>query len=417
VLKANQAAGADGGGGPFRNLLVVGQFAVSIGLIICTAIVYAQTSHARTADPGYRRHDLIQIAIEGIPPERRAALSEAMVRQIERIDGVTSAGRTTIGIATPNHSATSLYFRGRSEPVRLGHYRIDDGFFRTMGMSLIAGRGFDRGRPMDASTGSPEGGDPALDRALLARGANIVINELAARRMGFRDPAAAVGAQAQAAVLATEGGRLPVTVIGVVRDTRFRSVREPIEPILFRFADDFLTHIVLRYDAADPQAVRDRIQQLWRRLAPDVPFEAAFSDDIVGNLYEAENARAEAFAGFALLAVTVACLGLFGLAAFTAERRTKEIGIRKVFGARTSDIVRLLVWQFSKPVVIANLIAWPIAWWVMRDWLNTFDSRIALGPGPFVAAGVVALAIATGTVAAHAFRVARANPILALRYE
>jgi putative ABC transport system permease protein len=118
-----------------------------------------------------------------------------------------------------------------------------------------------------------------------------------------------------------------------------------------------------------------------------------------------------------LLAIVIACLGLFGLAAFTAERRTKEIGIRKVFGATVRDIVQLLVWQFSKPVVIANLVAWPVAWWLMRDWLNTFDARIALTPTPFVLAGLLALAIAVGTIASHAIRVARANPIHALRYE
>jgi putative ABC transport system permease protein len=113
----------------------------------------------------------------------------------------------------------------------------------------------------------------------------------------------------------------------------------------------------------------------------------------------------------------IACLGLFGLAAFAAERRTKEIGIRKVFGATVRDIVQLLAWQFSKPVIIANLVAWPIAWWVMRDWLNSFDVRIDLGPGPFVLAGLLALVIALGTIAGHAIKVARSNPINALRYE
>ena len=108
---------------------------------------------------------------------------------------------------------------------------------------------------------------------------------------------------------------------------------------------------------------------------------------------------------------------MFGLAAFTAERRTKEIGIRKVLGARTRDIVRLLVWQFSRPVLIANLIAWPVAWWLMRDWLNGFDTRIALGPTPFAVAGALTLGIALATVAGHAIRVARTNPINALRYE
>ncbi|MGZ8998106.1 MAG: ABC transporter permease, partial [Allosphingosinicella sp.] len=141
------------------------------------------------------------------------------------------------------------------------------------------------------------------------------------------------------------------------------------------------------------------------------------SENIVAELYQAEQARAQLFAGFALLAVIVACLGLFGLAAFTAERRTKEIGIRKVLGARNRDILGLLAWQFSKPIIIANLIAWPVAWWAMRDWLNTFDARIDLGPTPFVLAGALALVVALGTIAGHAFKVARANPIHALRYE
>ena len=113
----------------------------------------------------------------------------------------------------------------------------------------------------------------------------------------------------------------------------------------------------------------------------------------------------------------VACLGLFGLAAFTAERRTKEIGIRKVLGARIRDIVGLLAWQFSKPVIIAMPIAWRVAWWAMNDWLRNFDTRIDMGVLPFVAAGLLALVIAIGTIASHAFKVARANPILALRYE
>ena len=118
-----------------------------------------------------------------------------------------------------------------------------------------------------------------------------------------------------------------------------------------------------------------------------------------------------------LLAVAIACLGLFGLASFTTERRTKEIGIRKVLGAMVRDIVRLLTWQFSKPVVLANLIAWPVAWWAMRDWLNGFDARIALTPLPFLAAGALALAIAAATMAGHAVKAARTRPIHALRYE
>jgi putative ABC transport system permease protein len=174
--------------------------------------------------------------------------------------------------------------------------------------------------------------------------------------------------------------------------------------------------MMVRYNG-DPATVRAGVERVWKGVTREVPFNADYSEDVVQELYEAEDARAKTFAGFAILAVIVACLGLFGLAAFTAERRTKEIGIRKVLGARSRDIVRLLAWQFSKPVIVANLLAWPVAWWVMRDWLNGFDARIGLTPTPFLLAGGLALAIAIGTIAGHALRVARANPIHALRYE
>ena len=147
---------------------------------------------------------------------------------------------------------------------------------------------------------------------------------------------------------------------------------------MFPTSDSGHTHMIVRFNGRSGAGPRRRRAGL-EGLTTDVPFDAEFSDDIIAELYEAEDARAKTFAGFAMLAVIVACLGLFGLAAFTAERRTKEIGIRKVLGARTRDIVRLLAWQFSKPVIIANLIAWPVAWWVMRDWLNGFDARIDLG--------------------------------------
>jgi putative ABC transport system permease protein len=251
-----------------------------------------------------------------------------------------------------------------------------------------------------------------------ARGANIIVNELAARRMGFKDPASAVGKSVKVSAFDSDQyGLTTLNIIGVVQDSRFRSIRDPIDPIMFRVNRNAYDQMLVRYDTPDPQRLRSQVEAVWKRIATDAPFRAEFSDDIIAELYEVEEARAQTFAAFALLAVIVACLGLFGLAAFTAERRTKEIGIRKVLGARARDIVRLLAWQFSKPVLIANLIAWPVAWWVMRDWLNDFDARIDLGPTPFVLAGFLALAIALGTIAGHALKVARANPIHALRYE
>ena len=270
---------------------------------------------------------------------------------------------------------------------------------------------------MDDIDSLPYPPEAASQRALAARGANVVIDELAALWLGFRNPAGAIGRTFRAGLVENEYGLVPVTVIGVVRDARFRNVRRPLDPIMFQNSNLGHSHIIVRFNG-NPAAVRAGVERVWKSpVTNEVPFDAEFSDDIMVELYAAEDARAKSFAAFALLAIVVACLGLFGLAAFTAERRTKEIGIRKVLGARTRDIVRLLVWQFSKPIVIANLIAWPVAWWVMRDWLNTFDARVDLGPAPFVFAGALALVIAIGTIAGHAIKVARANPIHALRYE
>ncbi len=414
VLKANRSAAETPGSGRLRNMLVVGQFAVSIGLIICTAIVYLQTVHARTVDPGYQRDGLIQVSNLG--RRQLLPLSDTVVAEMKRVPGVVAVGRTGIGVATDNNSNNGVQVPGRAEPVTIGTYGVDTGFFETMGIKLLAGRLFDENRPADnAETPFPE--DPAAERALVARGVNMVLNELAAKRMGFKTPQDAVGKVVKRSFDEDYGGILPATIIGVVQDSRFRTIREPLDPIMFTHNKINTGNLLIRHDGSDPAGVRARTEAVWKRIAPEVPYDGEFSEDIVAKLYDIEEARAAIFAAFSVLAVIIACLGLFGLAAFTAERRTKEIGIRKVLGARTRDIVRLLVWQFSRPVLIANLIAWPVAWWAMRDWLNSFDARITLGPGPFIIAGLAALVIAAATVAGHAAKVARASPIHALRYE
>ena len=414
VLKANKSSAEAAGTGLLRSALVVGQFAVSIGLIICTTVIYGQTVYARSVDPGFTRDHIIQVG-----ELSRAQLfdkGEAIVEQARKIPGVEAAGRTTIGVATDNQSNTNVIVPGRPEPILIGNYTVDTGFFDAMGLKMAAGRWFSDTRPGDDMT-LPFPPDLNAERALVDRGGTIVINELAARRLGFNTPSDALGKTFRVGLVSEEaGGLVAVTVIGVVKDARFRSVREPIDPIIFVNSRSGHTHMIVRF-RGDPTTVRAGLERMWKGITNEVPFSAEFSDDIMLELYALEDARAKTFAAFAALAVIVACLGLFGLAAFTAERRTKEIGIRKVLGARSRDIVRLLAWQFSKPVIVANLIAWPIAWWLMRDWLNGFDTRIGLGPTPFLIAGVLALTIALGTIAGHAFKVARSNPIHALRYE
>ncbi|HYI03914.1 MAG TPA: FtsX-like permease family protein, partial [Reyranella sp.] len=419
VLKANKSSSETVGSGRLRNVLVVAQFAVSIGLIICTMIVYHQTLFATRSSAGYDREGLVLVT--GMRRPEVAALRETMVREIGRIEGVTAVTGTNIVPATQQTLYTMVKVPGKTEPEKIGWYSVEPGFFATMRIPMLAGR------PLSEQFGNDKayapGGnydDPAaveaIQRGIVQRGLNIVVNKAAAERLGFADAEDAIGKQIGLSVFGDEVGVVPTSIVGIAANTRFRSLREPIEPTIYFDTGDY-RHLVVRYADADPAAVRRGIEQAWKRLVPQVPLEADFADAKVAEMYQADMRRGQTFAGFTILAVVIACLGLFGLAAFTAERRTKEIGVRKVFGATVRDIVKLLVWQFSKPVVIANLIAWPVAWWVMRGWLNSFDSRIPLGPTPFLLAGLLALAIAVGTIAGHAIKVARANPIHALRYE
>lgn len=412
VLKANKSAADAEGSGRLRSALVVIQFAVSIGLIICTAVVYSQNVYARTVDPGYKRAGLLQL--QGIGSKTLEPQADALTREIAKVPGVESAGRTMIGVVTGQTSTTSVVLPGRADPVDLGVYSVDAGFFPTMGIRTTAGRVFDERAADDMTTPRPE--DPAAERALVARGGHVVLNAAGVKRLGFKSAQEAIGKTIRYGVKEEYGGIMDLTIIGVVADARFRTVKTAIEPTMFLLDKHNVNWLVARFHG-DPRPVREGIERVWRRHAPDVPFDAILADDVIAKAYERLDARAQMFGLFAVLAVVIGCLGLFGLAAFTAERRTKEIGIRKVLGARTIDIARLLVWQFTRPVVLANIIAWPVAWWLMREFLNAYDARISLTPVPFIAASLLALAIAVLTIGAHAFRVARTNPVHALRYE
>ena len=413
VLKANRSAAETPGSGRLRAGLVVLQFAVSIGLIICTAVIYGQTVYARHVDPGYKRDHILQV--EELGRAQLFPIADSIVRRAERTPGVIAAALTDIGINTSNSNNNFIIPPGSTQQVLIGQYTVGADYLQAMGLKLLAGRWFDANRPIDDAT-APYPPQPQVEKAIHDRGMNVVINQYAAKKLGFKSPQDAVGKVVRGDMIGDHLGLMNVTIIGVVGDSRFRTVRTPIEPIMFRKVTTGPNWMMVRY-RGDPQAIKSALEQEWKQFTTEVPFNAKFSEDIVGEMYKKEDARAQIFAAFSLLAVIIGCLGLFGLAAFTAERRTKEIGIRKVLRARTRDIVRLLVWQFSRPVIIANIIAWPVAWWMMRGWLNTFDQRIALTPIPFLLAAAIALGIAIATVVGHAIKVARANPIHALRYE
>lgn len=412
VLKANRGSDPQGSG-RLRNALVVGQFAVSIALTICTAVVAAQTFYARSADTGYNRDGLLQI--DGIGRKQLKPVIDPLVDAITRVPGVVAAGRTSIGINSDMRMNTIVRIEGNPRPIELGNYSADPGYFDAIGAKFLAGRNLSKDIPRDDTEIPPN--DPAAEAAFAERGMNAVLSLSAIEKLGFKSADDAIGKSFRGSLVDEKFGLVPVTIVGVIPDMRLRSFRDPYEPLMLSYDRAYQYELLVRLPVGRAGEVRDAVEAVWKRYAPQVPFEARFADEIITAQYDADEARAISFAAFAGLAIFVACLGLYGLAAFTAERRTKEIGIRKVLGARTQDIVGLLVWQFSKPVVLANIIAWPVAWWLMRDWLNSFAERIALGPHWFLGAGALALIIATITIIGHAIRVARANPIHALRYE
>ncbi|HEX5237807.1 MAG TPA: FtsX-like permease family protein, partial [Sphingomicrobium sp.] len=386
VLKANRSAAETPGSGRLRVALVILQFAVSIGLIICTAVIYGQTVFARSVDPGYKRDHILQV--KNLNRAELLPKADTIIEQMKRVPGVVAAGLTEIGVNTGNTSSTGVIPPGSNTMVPLGQYDVTPGYFDAMGLKLLAGRWFDPNRAGDDMTlDFPRNRNQEV--ALAARGVNMVLNASAVRKLGFKSPQDAIGKVFRSELFDPGTGMVNITIIGVVGDSRFRTVRTPIEPIMFQDARIGPAWMIIRY-RGDPATVEAAVARQWKQITNDVPFEASFSEDVIRDLYKAEDSRAKIFAAFSLLAVLIGCLGLFGLAAFTAERRTKEIGIRKVLGARTRDIVRLLVWQFSRPVIIANVIAWPIAWWMMRDWLNGFDQRIPLTPVPFLIAALIA---------------------------
>jgi putative ABC transport system permease protein len=208
-----------------------------------------------------------------------------------------------------------------------------------------------------------------------------------------------------------------VRIIGVLADAKVKGAREPIVPETYPYVPDYPMQVAMRLRPGTIPQTISAVDHTWRAFAPTIAIHRTFLDDSFDTLYQVDERQGEMFGAFVMVAIFIACLGLFGLAAFTAGRRTKEIGIRKVFGARIRDVVFLLLWQFSIPVLIANLIAWPIAWYYLHGWLQGFAYRIPLSPLYFLGAGLVALLIAWATVFSHARRVAGANPIHALRYE
>ncbi len=285
-------------------------------------------------------------------------------------------------------------------------------FFQTYGVRLLAGRLPDPAHGDFAKAFWTWDRDAAGD---LVR-ENVVLNARAVQALGFKDARAAAGKLITAH---WSTGPHRYTVIGVVTDMRFGSPRDPVVATAFVPNEEVPSALAtVRFSGAEAKDVAARMQAVWRQVVPTEPFEWRTGEQALEDAFYVDDDRhARLFTFGAVLAVGVGCLGLYGLASFSAVRRTREIGIRKTLGASTADIMRLLVSQFLRPVLLANLIAWPLAWLAMRAWLQGFDQRIALGPQYFLAATALTLTIAMATVAGQALYVARAEPAKALRHE
>lgn len=413
TLKANQSA-EGGGSGALRNVLVVFQFSVAIALMIATAVIYAQVTYAMKRDPGFDRENLL--LVENL---READASEKntlkqLVGNSAAVVGASLSGHRPMQVSGSAIVDMAFSRAGTAaESFQFKTLGVDADFFEVYRVPLLAGRDFDEVRDQPSVLFQPEFSGAS------SRG-NVIVNASTARTLGFVNVEDAIGA-----VISSQGfneARHDLSIIGVVADTQFASLRILPVPEVYVLAPaqpGYMRDVLTVRFQGEVQAVLADLREAWKAVMGDSDMVTSLVAQNMAAEFEQESTEARMLISFALLAITIACLGLFGSATYNIERRTREIGIRKVMGAEVREIVSLLLWQFSKPVMLANLIAWPLAIWLMLRWLTQFPYQISawwLLP-LCVVAGMLALAITAFTVAGNTWRVAVRSPLHSLRYE
>lgn len=390
VLKGSALSG--GGKSTLRKSMAILQFVISITLIIGTLIIYKQMEYIQNKSLGFDKENVVLITTESNAVRQNIDFFRNTLMDDTRI--ISVAGSSNV----PGSSMFSdtVFKRGDSEEVyNLIFMGTDYDFVETFKFRVIHGRQFSKEFGTD------------IQGALL-------INEAAAREIGYKSEEA-IGKELNRAISAEEfvKGR----IIGVVENFHFKSLHWVIEPFVLILNPDWLQIISVRIQPGDVRGTIDFIQQKWVETFPEEEFEYSFLDDRINLLYEGESKMRQIFFVFATLSIFVACLGLFGLAAFTAQQRTKEMGVRKVLGASEINVFVLLSKEFTKWVFVANIIAWPLAYYVMTKWLQNFAFRMNMGLWPFVLAAILAFVIALMTVSYQSIRAALTNPVDSLRYE
>ncbi len=370
-----------------RNVLVTLQFVISIALIIAALIVDSQLSFVQNKDLGFDKEHIVVVPLEDNVIRQQYKSLKHQLLQHPGIRGATASSVIPGGVRW----VRSFFWEGQNkkEDNTLSFIAADCDFLTTYGINVREGRNFSESFPADETYG-------------------YIVNEAALEKLGWQSP---IGKR-MGTMFKPEG-----SVIGLVRDFYFKSLHQKIEPLAVFVDPAAFRYLSIRMKSDDLSATFGFIAETWKAFSLHRPFQYFFLDEYFDKLYRAEQRMRNIFGAFSGLAILIACLGLFGLAAFSTETRAKEIGVRRVLGASVSGIVAILSKDLIKLVLLANVIAWPVAYYVMQGWLENFAYRISMSWWVFAIAGGLALLIAFLTVCTHAIKAALANPVEALRYE
>ena len=379
-----------------RKGLVILQFAISITLIVGTAVVYRQLNYMSSKKLGFDREQVLVIRMDNSEIKAKKELFRNELLRNPAISGVSATSNLLGG----GDWGMPFSYAGSGDENRFSArvLVVDPNFVETLGMQIVDGRNFSYEFTTDIS-------------------AAYILNESAVKQIGFDNP---VGKYFGRPTEKNDQGEWDYekgSVVGVIKDFHFRSFHEEIQPMVLFMIPEWFSYLSVRIRTENISTTIDFVENKWHEFDPNRPFDYFFLDEIFDQMYRAEQRFGNTFVAFSVIAVVIACLGLFGLASFMAERRTKEIGIRKVLGASIINIVSQLSKDFTKWVIFANLIAWPVAFFVMTKWLQNFAYQVGMSLDTFLLAGVLALLIALLTVSFHAIKAAISNPVDALRHE
>ncbi len=376
-------------GALLRKGLVISQFTISVVMIVCTIIVYNQISFMRDQDLGFNMDQVMIVETDGSAQQKR------MIDELEKIPSIVSisTAATVPGGGGDNSQALSKIVnqQGNEQTLTIERYRIDDEYIDQFGLKLLAGRNFSRELASDSLN-------------------SMIINEKALQLLGYSDPQEVIGKGFD------QWGRQG-QVIGVVKDFHMTTLKEEIAPLSMVYNNTGNSLINVKMSGVNVQQTVAQIEESFRKSFPNKSFYYEFVNDLFHEQYQAEELFGKLFLGFALLAIFISCLGLFGLASYSTLQRRREIGIRKVLGASSIGIVNLLSKDFLKLVLISVLIATPIAWFAMDEWLQDFAYRMNLSWWIFALAGALAIGIALFTVSFQAIKAAIANPVNSIKTE